>query len=314
MKLPRCLAALLLAAAAMVCDAGAATPPTQTGACALNPVTEVPVRFVQGHILVPASIDDTPVQMILDTGATASMLTQDAAARLLLPTDTGRVTTMRGVGGTAVTRNMLIRSLRIGNQEWSARSIATGRLGHQSQEDPPMVGLLGADFLDRFDIELDIPRQRMVLWQVAHCQGDFVPWQARHFSVRLTRDQQNRMVAQAHIDGHKVAALIDWGASSTAITTATAAALGVTPAVLLHDQPRTTIGVDQNALSAHMHLFALVAVGPVLYRNLVIEVADLHIPDVGMLLGADFVRTRHVWLSYATNQMFVEQPPAPAPR
>jgi len=313
MKLPRCLAALLLGSAAMACGARGATPTAQTGTCALRPVAEVLARFVQGHVLVPASIDATPVQMLIDTGATTSMLTPESVVRLRLPMDSYRASAIHGAGGTVVTRNVLVRSLRIGNQDWLAGSLATGSLARQYQEDPPMVGVLGADYLERFDIELDVPHQRMVLWRVEHCLGDFVPWQVRHFPVRLTRYQPNRMVAQVRIDGYPVPALIDWGATSTAISTAAAAAVGVTPAMLLHDQALTTRGVDQNLLSAHRHLFALVAVGPVLYRNVILEVVDLHVPDVGMLLGADLVRTRHVWLSYATNQMFVEQPPAPAP-
>jgi predicted aspartyl protease len=308
MKLPQCLAALMLASAAMASDARGTAPVVPTGACALKPMAEVTARFVQGHVLVPANIDAAPVQMLVDTGATKSMLTPDSVVRLRLPIDMYRASAIHGTGGTVVTRNVLVRSLRVGNQDWLAGSLATGPLARQYQEDPPMVGVLGADYLSRFDIELDVPQQRMVLWRVEHCQGDFVPWQGRHFPVRLTRYQPNRMVAQAHIDGYPVPALIDWGATATTISTAAAAAMGVTPAMLAHDQVLATRGVDQNVLSARRHLFPLVAVGPVLYRNVGAEVVDLHVPDVGMLLGADFIRTRHVWLSYATNQMFVEQP------
>jgi len=308
MTLSRCLASLLLALAAMAGDACGTTPVAPTGFCALKPIAEVPARFVQGHVLVPANIDSAPVQMVVDTGATTSMLTPESVARLRLPIDTNRASAIHGTGGTVITRNVLVRSLRVGNQDWLAGSIATGSLARQYQEDPPVVGVLGGDFLDRFDIELDVPQQRMVLWRVEHCQGDFIPWQGRHFPVRLTRYPPNQMVAQAHIDGHPVAALIDWGATESTISTATAAAVGVSPTMLLHDQMLATRGVDQKLLSARRHLFGLVAIGPVLYRNFVVDVVDLHIPDVGMLLGADFVSTRHVWLSYATNQMFVGQP------
>jgi predicted aspartyl protease len=308
MILSRCIASLLLALAAMAGDARGTAPVAPTGFCVLKPMAEVSARFVQGHVLVPANIDAAPVQMLVDTGATTSMLTPESVVRLRLPIDTSRASAIHGTGGTVITRNVLVRSLRVGNQDWLAGSIATGSLARQYQEDPPLVGVLGADFLDRFDIELDVPQQRMVLWRVEHCQGDFIPWQGRHFPVRLTRYPPNRMVAQAHIDGHPVAALIDWGATSSTISTAAAAAVGVSPTMLLHDQLLATRGVDQKLLSARRHLFGLVAVGPVLYRNVVVEVVDLHIPDVGMLLGADFVRTRHVWLSYATNQMFVGQP------
>jgi hypothetical protein len=33
------------------------------------------------------------------------------------------------------------------------------------------------------------------------------------------------------------------------------------------------------------------------------------VPIVDLLLGADWLRSRHVWLSFTTKQMFIEQPP-----
>ena len=50
----------------------------------------------------------------------------------------------------------------------------------------------------------------------------------------------------------------------------------------------------------------LLRVGPDATRDLTLWVAPVHIvPIVDMLLGADWLRTRRVWLSFATKQMFV---------
>src|SRR5580658_6959059 len=110
MKPVRRLAALLLAAAVAACEQGQSTPTAQPETCKIEQTAEVPVRLVQGHILIPADIDYTPVQMVIDTGATTSMVTPEAARSLGLPTDSYRTTTVHGIGGNIVTHNVMVRS------------------------------------------------------------------------------------------------------------------------------------------------------------------------------------------------------------
>jgi predicted aspartyl protease len=312
--LPRCLAAIGLALIVAACDGSGGTPGAHPEACSIEQTAVLAVRFVQGSILVPASINHRPAQLVVDTGASSSLLTPDAVDRLHLPADPHRSTTLHGIGGSVVTRNALVRSFEIGGLDWQADSIATGELGRHYQEDPPVDGLLGADFLHHQDVELDIPHGRIVLWRVQHCAGDFLTWQAPHFVIPLLRYQPNRMVAHVRIDGQPVTALIDWGARFSTITIATATALGVTPGMLALDRPGSSHGVDQNELPVHAHRFTELSIGAGTFRNIAIQVADLQVTDVGMLLGADYVRSRRVWLSYATEQMFVERiAPVPPP-
>lgn len=308
----RNIAMLVLAAAVAACQSGGANPAGPTAAhdsCKIDRVADLPVRFVGGHILIPAAINDTPVQLVVDTGATASMLTPAAVALLNLPTDPYRTTTMHGTGGTVVTHNTSIRSLRVGDQDWLGSSMATGRLPGRYPDNPPVVGLLGADHLAEFDIELDIPHHAMTLWRIGSCFGDFVPWQAAHYVLTLARYKPNRLVTHVTIDGQLVTALVDWGARSTTITSATAAALGVTDDMLAQDRAGRSHGVDENEVPTRVHRFSELDIGPVRFHNIVLEVAPLRVTDVGMLLGADYVSTRHVWLSYATEQLFVQRPP-----
>jgi predicted aspartyl protease len=310
----RCLAALLALTIAG-CQSGDPFPADQTAAhetCKMDRVADLPVRFVQGHIMIPAAINDTPVQLIVDTGASASMLTPGAVALLDLPTDPYHTTTVHGTGGTVVTHNTSIRSFRVGDQDWLGSSIATGRLPGQYPGDPPVVGLLGADRLTEFDVELDVPNHRMTLWRVQHCYGDFVPWQGAHDTLQLARYQPNRMVTHVLIDGQPVTALIDWGARSTTVTTETAARLGVTSDLMAHDPSGSSLGVDQNDVPIRVHRFDELVIGSTRFHNVAVEVAALRVTDVGMLLGADYVTRRHVWLSYSSDQLFVQRMPQAA--
>jgi predicted aspartyl protease len=307
----RCFATLLILLLA-ACQSGGGSSTDQAAAqetCQLDRIADLPVRLSRGHILIPAAINDTAVQLVVDTGASMSMLTPSAVARLGLPTDQYRTTTIHGTGGTVVTHNSSIRSFRIGSQDWLGSSIATGRLPTEYTEEPLVAGIIGADHLTEFDVELDIPQQRLTLWRVQHCYGDFVPWQTPHYAMPLARYQPNRMVAHITIDGRSVSALVDWGAYATIMATDTAAQLGVSGEMLARDPSGNGRGVDFNNVPFAMHRFADVTIGAAHFHNAALEVAPLHVTDVGMLLGIDYVSRRHVWLSYESDRLFVQRGP-----
>jgi predicted aspartyl protease len=299
---------LLLFVAAQAACANVPAPVADTGTCKMERAAEMPVRVVAGGILVPGHINQIAVQMMLDTGASASMLDEAVARRLSLPSDPHRRTTLIGVGGTTLSQNTLVRSFEVGGQEWESVSIPTGHLARKFDETPPVAGLLGADRLGSFDVELDIPHGRMTLWNVEHCAGNFVPWDVPHYIIPLQRHNPNRMVARVEVGGHEVNALVDWGANATTMSETAAADIGVVPEMLATDRSGVSWGVDQNQLRVRYHRFDEVRIGRELFHHLIISVSDLQLQEAGMALGADYARGRRIWLSYATRQMFVVPP------
>jgi predicted aspartyl protease len=300
--------AICLAVALSACATDQSSETVTPETCTVDRVAEVPVRILGGAIAVAAKINRYPVQMLLDTGASGSMLDQLMVEGLGLPDDPHRQTNVHSIGGEVLSRNAMIQSFEIGGQEWQSMSLATSRLPTTFQTEPPVAGILGGDRLSSFDVELDIPHGRMTLWNVRHCTGDFVRWDLPHYTVPLTRRAQNRMVAEIEIDGHPVAALIDWGARTSSMTEDTATQLGVTPERLEKDRSETIRGTDRNDIKVRLHSFDAVRIGGEVIHHAVIRVGGLHLGDVNMLLGADYARSRRIWLSYATRQMFVLPP------
>jgi predicted aspartyl protease len=295
-------------AVALAACATVAEPNASNGTCRVERVAEMPVRFVDGAILIPGHLNQVAVQLQVDTGATTSMLDQAMATRLALPADPHARTTLHGIGGDFVSQNTLVRSFEVGGQEWLSMSIATGHLAGTFHETPSVVGLLGGDRLASFDVELDVPDGRMTLWSVANCQGNFVAWTMPHYAIPLERHPPNRMVARIEIDGHPIEAVVDWGARSTTITDAVAAGVGVTPDMLASDRTGSTWGIDQTHRTVRLHKFSEVKIGGETFHNVTLPVADLRLREAGMLLGADYMRKRRIWLSYSTRQMFVVPP------
>jgi predicted aspartyl protease len=300
--------ALCLAVALTACATDPSPETTAADTCTVDHVADVPVHLVGGAIAVAAKINGSPVQMVLDTGATVSMLDPLMVDVLGLPDDPHRQTTVHGVGGEVLSRNALIDSFEIGGQQWQSMSLSTGRLPNNLPADPPVAGVLGADRLSSFDVELDVPHGRMTLWDVRHCSGDFVRWDVPHFAIPLTRRERNRMVAGIEIDGRPATALVAWGARASSMTEEAAARLGVAPDLLEKDHTETLRGSDRNDIAVRLHRFDAVRIGRQVIHHAAIRVGGLHLNDVDMLLGADYARTRHIWLSYATRQMFVAVP------
>lgn len=271
-------------------------------------VAEVPARVVGGAILVPARINQTDVEMQVDTGSTNSMIDESGAVRLGLPPDPHRRTIVHGVGGQVEAQNTMVESFEVGGQEWQSLSFATSHLPIAFHEAMPVAGILGADRLSDFDVELDIPHGRMTLWSVEQCAGNFALRGVPHYRVALERRRPDRLVAPVEIDGHPVEAQIAWGVEASIISSPTAAEIGVTPAMLAGDRSGRIWGSDRNENTFRVHRFAAFRVGGETFHAVHIQVADLHTQEVGMLLGADYARSRRIWLSYATNQMFVVPP------
>lgn len=59
-------------------------PPVAAQACTLQKVAEIPVGFVRGVVSAPATIDDKPVTLLIDTGSESSIVTPVAVDMLRL--------------------------------------------------------------------------------------------------------------------------------------------------------------------------------------------------------------------------------------
>lgn len=108
------------------------------------------------------------------------------------------------------------------------------------------------------------------------------------------------------LDGQNVAALVDSGASRSALGKQAAAGIGIDPAALARDQSGMSTGVDGTVLSSHQHRFADMRIGTVHYPAPSIAVAPLRLSIADMLLGADWLRGNRVWLAYGTRRVTVQ--------
>ncbi len=123
---------------------------------------------------------------------------------------------------------------------------------------------------------------------------------------RCCAHRSHRFLLPVEVDGHRVNALFDTGANAGRMTRDAALTAGATPAALDHDPGGHGSGVGGRNFRGVLHRFADVAVGPEHFRQVAIAVVDLPLNEADMLLGMDYMRSRRIWLSYATRQAFIQ--------
>ncbi|WP_419727821.1 aspartyl protease family protein [Lichenicola sp.] len=283
------------------------SPAAEAQNCQGRLATQAPLDDNDGFINMPVMIGGRPVTMLVDTGSDAGLFTALGAARLGLHRDGSRQTVMQGTGGVGRTvPNVRYLDLVIGALRLGGGSMPAGGLPGMPIVTPPVVGLLGADVLSRFDVEFDLPRHRISFWSIPSDAATCAfpnGWGGSFDTIPLTR-QGSRLTFTAILDGQPISVLVDTGARSRILSRQAAIRLGVDPEMLDGDPGGITAGVDLHEASYHWHRFSRLVIGSETQRHPVLTVAPLDEP-VDLLLGADWFADRDVLISYATNRMFV---------
>jgi clan AA aspartic protease (TIGR02281 family) len=116
------------------------------------------------------------------------------------------------------------------------------------------------------------------------------------------------------VNGVTLRALIDTGSNVSSIGKTSAATAGVDAKAMAADPAMTFAGAKGTMMTAHKHRFDAMSVGAATFHDVRISVQDQDFPGTDMLLGMDFLRWRKVWLSFATNQVFMQYIPRQAGR
>ncbi|MFM0047275.1 retropepsin-like aspartic protease [Paraburkholderia sediminicola] len=286
--------------------------PAHPGGCTVVADAQMPLMESHGRFVTPVIIDLQPLMMLVDSGASSSALSPRTTASLHLDEDTDRRAHLNGVGGQMdVQHPVILRSLKFGSLNLENYDVLTANIVRPEQENDAAapVGLIGADLLSRFDVELDFPNHRLTLYRVSSCSGNFIPWSGRYDMFMARHASHNAFVIPVVLNGTPVRAVVDTGSNISSISRDGATAAEVDAATLASEPAGTFVGSKGNAVAAHKHLFQTMAVGTSTFRNARIFVQDGSFPDTDMLLGMDFLRWRKVWLSYSSNQVFIQYIP-----
>jgi predicted aspartyl protease len=281
-------------------------------ACELRQRAVVTLEAAGALMLAPVDVNGIPGLFILDTGAAQTVVTPEAVDRFKLALDEWTATTMRGVGGIERRRNADPRSVELGGVALHRRSLARDATLRVASLKLPVVGgqrvdgLLGRDFLSAFDLDLDFSRRKLTLYEVRGCTGQFLPWTELYSSIPVQNPTESAILVPVELDGVRLRALLDSGASETLVAAPGMARLGLGIDRLRDDPHQIAGGVGPHSVTMWHHRFQTLQIGDEAMATPVFLVAAIQLnPISDMLLGADWLLGRRVWISYSTNQLFV---------
>jgi predicted aspartyl protease len=280
----------------------------EAGSC--RPVESVSIETVQsasGLVLATASLAGRPVLVEIDSGAASSLLGADAAASLGLGRSRSPIPLLAGADGKPLSDYALVPSVALGPVRWGpTRFVVVPRF---RALDSRAAGLLGADLLSWWDVELDLGHDRLALFRHADCAGELTPFAgfARSAMVSVAA---GRVVVPVVLDGRRLRALIDTGASHTSLSLATARRLfGIEPGRPGVDPSPGTITSDGGSLATYRARFGrLDLAGQHLDQpeiDLIDRAANPHLAaDHDLVLGLTELRRLRLYIAYRQSRLY----------
>jgi hypothetical protein len=275
--------------------------------CNLTMVAQMPLQ-VQDHLLVvPAGINGKWVKLVVDSGAERTTISDATAERLGLPHDARFRTRSLGIGGATVTSDVTLDRLVLGGVHFPVDRIAVGTFKLKSPRGLNADGLLGADILLAFDMDIDVPGGKLTLYHARTCPEAGPPWQEPAVEITGVRARKDRLLLPFELDGLAGMAILDTGAGQNVIGADMARRLGLNEQVMATDPKVRQHGVGPEESVGFMHRFGLLRIGPTVQTRplIAVQLAEVGIGDA--LIGEPFLQGRRVWLSFRNRQVFVSR-------
>jgi predicted aspartyl protease len=276
----------------------------------------LPLVVQSARPVMEAAVNGQAVRLLLDTGASTTLLRRSTAERLQLPPSLSRTPSIIGLGGRSQTPMVSVSSLQAGPLQFTGIQLAT-----IADEAAPGLrpvaydGWLGVDLLGYGDVDLNLPQQEVTLYPASACQASKPLWNSGYSILRGARHPSGKVMVEVIINDKPLQALLDSGATASAISAAAAKQLGFIPGS--NTRRLTVTGFGSQVPQGHIHRFQSIRIGEETTQNPVLGVVET-LPGADVLIGMNFLRGRRIWISYPTASVFIahrQEPSTPnAPR
>jgi len=274
----------------------------QSPRCRLVRIAEWPVRFEGELPVVEGAINGRKINVLIDTGAYASLLTRAAADRMGLATR-GNYESMQGFGGESEVGTTRLEELYVAG---AVRNNVRVRVGGE-RPIPGVDFILGDDFFRNADMEFDYAHGVVRLFQPKDCRdAPLAYWDPAAPSVAIEDD--NKIVIGIQVNGKSALALIDSGASGSVVHLAFAAKVGVTPQSAGVVPGGCGAGIGANAVRQWIAPFETIEIQGETIRAARLAIADFT-PELARLspeviLGTDFLRAHRVMVARSQRKLY----------
>lgn len=254
---------------------------------------------ISGTPYLDAQINGKSVHMLIDTGAYKTVLTRAELDRQEITiTRTNEV--MTGLGGRAAMFSARPKEVIIGPTRVSQTLFPVV----EGFDFVGYGGIIGADYLLQADLEIALADKKLKFFRGSGCDDKSLAyWDAKALDVPLEiPSHDSRAIVPVSINGTKLTALIDTGATVSLIDQNTAERLGFDPASAKADKGGKLQGLNGKTRQSWVASFESFAIGEEQIAHPRLFVLEMLSGDAAtrghqMILGRDFLRAHHVLLS-----------------
>jgi tetratricopeptide (TPR) repeat protein/predicted aspartyl protease len=266
---------------------------------------ELPVSISGSHAIINTKINHTDARFIFDSGAFFSMMSEASAAEYQLKVGMAPYgLRISGIGGTTTPGLAIVKVFTIANADIPNVEFLVGG----SEAGSNTVGILGQNFLEHWNVEYDLAKGMIRLFQDKGCAGSFLAYWAAKESLPYTEmriekvtPQKPHTIGSAYVNGEKIRVLFDSGAFVSTLTLRAAERAGIKI-----DAPGVTEGGLIRGIGGSLVKSYIVPFSSFKFadgeeiKNARLRVADTRLEIADMLLGADFFLSHRVFV--ANNQ------------
>ncbi len=253
------------------------------------------------------SVNDHPMQFMVDTGGVFSVLGAAPANALGLKTRSLPFgVDFKFYGRTQITKSVRPDTVSFGGasfQNWEFLVSPDFMLPGDAS------GLLGANVLKAFDVDIDYVNSKLSFFDPDHCPGKVVYWTRTPYArVPMQLDSNWHITIPVTLDGQSITAIVDTGADESVMTYEQARDLfdwkdgdprlkPLGPSVVNGDKRRV----------AYRFPFSSMTFEGVEVQNpdIVLLPAEQVIHNAPMLLGASVLRQLHVYIAYKERALYL---------
>jgi hypothetical protein len=246
-----------------------------------------------------------PFLFVVDTATTNNVLTPALQARLQVPVIPGPPVDVVSAAGSVRSQYYKLTEIALpGVIVEGGRAVVMNL-----PEEPGVMGVLGAEFLSNFKVDLDMPRRKMTLYPetaTINAPG--------FFRIQGTLTDHGIILVPAKVENTRVAAAFDSGGRQTIANSWLAAATGHYDTAKVRNFQSFVRDAGRNRFFGVTEDFAKITVGPANWGTRSVLIADMRVFDhIGhgqtpvIFLGMDMMMHRRVIIDYPNASLWLSR-------
>jgi len=274
--------------------------------CRLTLATSLPTTIKENAIFVDGAIGEHPIKLVVDTGAQTSVLRHDLADQLGIKYDILKSYQYASIfGGVGMHHFAKIKGFTLGTLK--ADGVAVLLMPDNTKHSRAWDGLLGENILSVYDVDFDFAKAKMNLFLPHPCPGKVVYWTQDDDAVAKVPMEfgGDHIRLPIMLDGQKINAILDTGASDTVLDQETFMPLfGLTP----QSPGVISVTTPGEALPRYSYTFKTLNFDGVTVQNPKVWFISQKYskdPDYKMLLGMNVIRQLHMFISYKEKMLYI---------